>query len=146
MIIMASNSSPSTSSLTSMPVSWKAAMTKQSLAISFAANVITLPSATKRMATRLAAPFNDDDHLMAAIMFAGVALPLANHCDIITNSPGANIPKAINPYINNDRVHSSRRRWKQRRASIFISPHVSLLGAAVVSMLYIYSPHIAIFS
>jgi len=39
---------------------------QRSLAVSFAADIIASPSATKRLATGVAAPVNDDDHFMAA--------------------------------------------------------------------------------
>ena len=57
-------------------MSLKAAASKRSFAVSFAADVIALPSATKHLATGVASPVNNADHFMAAIMLAASASPL----------------------------------------------------------------------
>jgi len=68
-----------------------------------------LPSASNRLNTGVAAPVNDDDHFMAAITLAAVALPLVDHRTTVVNrSTAANLPKVVNPYIKNGPVHPSR--------------------------------------
>ena len=105
-LIIAFNSPPPTSSLAGTPVFTKATTSKQSLTVSFATDVIALPSASKRLVTGVAAPANDGDHFMSAIILAAVVSPPLDHRTTITNYPtAAKIPKLINPYINNGPVY-----------------------------------------
>ena len=105
---MASTSPPPTCSLVlaGTPVSTKGATSKRSLAVSFTTDVVASPSASKRLATAVAAPSNDDDHFMSAVTRAAVSSPLLDSRTAITNgTTAANIPNSINPYINNGVVH-----------------------------------------
>ena len=101
---MSSTSPPPTCSLAlaGTPVSTEAATSKRSLAVSFSTDVVASPSASKRLATDVAAPSNDDDHFMSAVTRAAVSSPLLDDRTAVANgTTAANIPKCVNPYINN---------------------------------------------
>ena len=87
---MASTSTPPTCSLAlaGTPVSTEAATSKRSLAVSFSTDVVASPSASKRLATDVAAPSNDDDHFMSAVTRAAVSSPLLDSRTAITTGQG----------------------------------------------------------